>query len=59
MREKRIELIMKTTPSGLERLNRHGYRCIHLFGRVYLVRNYSVNARKFSLYGLVVVRKGE
>ena len=52
-------MIMKTTPSGLERLKRNGYRCFHLFGNVYLVRNYSVNAQLFSLYGLVVVRKGE
>lgn len=52
-------MIMKTTLSGLERLHRHGYRCIHLFGNVYLVRNYSVNARRFSLYGLVAVREGE
>lgn len=50
---------MKTTTSGLERLKRHGYRCIHLFGNVYLVRNYSVTARKFSLYGLVFVQKGD
>ena len=50
---------MKTTKSGLERLKRYGYRCIHLFGNVYLVRNYSVNAKQFSLYGLLVVRKGE
>lgn len=50
---------MKTTPSGLECLKRHGYRCIHLLGNVYLVRNYSVNAQRFSLYGLVIVRKGE
>lgn len=50
---------MTTTLSGLERLKRHGYKCIHLFGNVYLVRNYSINARRFSLYGIVVVRKGE
>lgn len=50
---------MKTTPSGLERLKRHGFKCIHLFRNVYLMRNYSISARHFSLYGIVVVRKGE
>lgn len=41
-----------------ERLERAGYRTIHLFGDVYLVRNYSVKARRFSLYGIEIL-KGE
>ena len=42
-----------------ERLEYCGYRFIHLFRSLYLVRNYSTKAKRFSLYGFAVVRKGE
>lgn len=47
------------TMSQKERLEYHGYRFIRLFRNVYIVRNYSTAARRFSLYGIAVVRKGE
>lgn len=36
-----------------------GYKFTHIFRSVYLVRNYSLNARQFSLYGIAVLRKGK
>lgn len=42
-----------------QRLEMYGYRFIRLFGNVFLVRNYSRNAKSFSLYGIAVLRKGE
>lgn len=42
-----------------KRLELSGYKFIHLFGNVYLVRNYSTKAREFSLYGIAVVKKGD
>ena len=45
--------------SQKKRLEYSGYRFVRLFGNVYLVRNYSTEARKFSLYGIAVLRKGE
>ena len=36
-----------------------GYKFIRLFGNVYFVKNYSERAKKFSLYGIAVLRKGE
>ena len=45
-----VETVVRET---LDRWDRYGYTVIHLFGNWYLVRNYSVHARKFSLYGLV------
>lgn len=45
------------TQAQRDRHERHGYKWVHLFGRLHLVRNYSVNARKFSLYGLAILKK--
>lgn len=36
-----------------------GYKFTHLFRNVYIVRNCSEKARRFSLYGIAVMRKGE
>ena len=36
----------------VERLKLHGYICIHLWGNWYLVRNYSINRKRFSTYRL-------
>ena len=36
----------------VERLELHGYTCIHLFKSWYLVRNYSIFSRRYSFYGL-------
>ena len=36
----------------IKRFRDNGYTTIHLFGNWYLVRNYSVNYKKFSLWGL-------
>lgn len=47
------------TLSQKQRLEINGYKFIHLFRNVYLVRNYSTGAKKFSLYGVAVLRKGE
>lgn len=47
------------TPTQRERLQLCGYRFIRLFRNVYLVRNYSTAARKFSLYGIAILRKGD
>ena len=47
------------TLSQKERLEYNGYRFVHLFRNVYLVRNYSKAARAVSLYGIAVLRKGE
>jgi hypothetical protein len=52
-------MVCSYTLSQKERLELYGYRFIRLFRNVYLVRNYSKNARKFSLYGIAVLRKGE
>jgi hypothetical protein len=47
------------TLSQKERLEYNGYRFIHLFRNVYLVRNYSTRAREVSLYGIAVLKRGE
>ncbi len=47
---------MTITKKSLELFKNSGYRTIHLISNLYLIRNYSVKARKFSLYGLVLVR---
>lgn len=47
------------TMSQKATLEYFGYRFIHLFRNVYLVRNYSTKARKLSLYGIAVLQKGE
>ena len=47
------------TMTQKERLEYHGYRFIRIFGRLYLVRNYSTRAKRFSLYGFAYLRKGE
>jgi hypothetical protein len=36
----------------VERLRLHGYICVHLWGDWYLVRNYSINRKRFSTYRL-------
>ena len=36
----------------IERLNRNGYTCIHLFGKWYWCRVWSKNYTKFPLYWL-------
>lgn len=36
-----------------------GYKPIHLFKDYYLLRRYSKGFRKFSLYDLVRIKKGE
>lgn len=52
-------MVCSYTFTQKEQLERYGYRFKHLFGNVYLVRNYSTEARRFSLYGFAVLRKGE
>jgi hypothetical protein len=52
-------MVCSYTPTQKERLERYGYRFIRIFGNVFLVRNYSTNAREFSLYGIAVLRKGD
>lgn len=50
-------MIPTHTQAQKERFERHGYKWIRLFGRVYLVRNYSVRAKKFSLYSFAILQK--
>ena len=45
--------------SHKKRLELCGYRFIRLFRNVYLVRNYSLYAKKISLYGIAVIREGD
>ena len=45
--------------SRKERLERAGYNPIHLFGDVYLVRNRSIKARRFSMYVICVLREDQ
>ena len=46
---------MTTTQAKIQRLNEYGYRTIHLFGPLYLVRNYG-HSHKFSFYGLMWIK---
>ena len=48
---------MVITKKSLERFQNSGYRTIHLFSNLYLIRNYSIKAKKFSLYGFVWVKE--
>lgn len=41
--------------STRERLENAGYKCIHLFKNIYLVRKHSVYARWFSLYDICIL----
>ena len=43
---------MTKTQTKAQRLNEYGYRTIHLFGSLYLVRNYG-HSHKFSFYRLM------
>lgn len=52
-------LMMVINEKSLERFKNSGYRTIHLLGPLYLIRNYSVNAKRVSLYGLVWVKKNK
>lgn len=56
---KPIENIIKSKQEIIDRFNKNGYTVIHLFGDLYLVRNYSKNHPKhkyFSLYNLEIIR---
>lgn len=45
--------VQKKQPlTRVERLELHGYKCVHLFKDWYLVRNYSCYSTRFSFYGL-------
>ena len=44
-------------PTRKDRLEKAGYKTIHLFGNLYLVRNHSVKARKISFYGICVLKE--
>lgn len=46
---------MTRAQAKVQRLNEYGYRTIHLFGSLYLVRNYG-HSHKFSLYGLMRIK---
>ena len=48
---------MVINKKSLERFKNSGYRVVHLIGNLYLIRNYSIKAKKFSLYGLVLVKE--
>ena len=50
-------MVTSYTLSMKKRLELYGYRFIHLFRNVYLVRNYSTKVRQVSLYGIAVLRK--
>lgn len=41
-----------TKAERIERLNRNGYKTIHLFRDFYLVRKYSIRYKKSSSYDL-------
>ena len=49
-------MVCSYTPAQKERLERYGYRFVHIFKNVYLVRNYSIYAKEFSLYGIAILR---
>ena len=42
-----------------KRLEYYGYRFVHLFRNVYLVRNDPTKAMEISICGIAVLRKGE
>ena len=52
-------MVTSYTWTQKQRLEMYGYRFVRLFRNVFLVRNYSINAREFSLYGIAVLQKGE
>ena len=45
----------RVTPEDLAFYDRHGYKSRKLFGRLYLLRRYSVKYTKFSIWDLVIV----
>ena len=45
-----------TVEERVLRLADHGYNPIHIFGPLYLVRNYSWRVRKWSLYGFMIMK---
>jgi hypothetical protein len=45
-----------TAEERVLRLAEHGYNPIHIIGPLYLVRNYSCRAQKWSLYGFMIIK---
>ena len=52
-------MVCTYTLSLKKRLELSGYKFIHLFRNVYLVRNYSTGYREFSLYGIAIIKRGD
>ena len=44
-----------TIEERVNRMNEYGYKCIHIFKNLYLVRNHG-KSTKFSLYGFMIFR---
>lgn len=45
-----------TVEERVIRLTDHGFNPIHIFGSLYLVRNYSSKYAKWSLYGFMIIK---
>ena len=41
-----------------ERYENAGYKTIHIFGDLYLVRKHSIKTKRFSLYEICFLREG-
>ena len=52
-------MVTSFTISMKKRLELYGYRFIHLFKNVYLVRNCPVKEMEISIYGVAILRKEE
>lgn len=52
-------MITTFSMSMKKRLEYYGYRFVHLFGNVYLIRNDKAKATEIFIYGVAVLRKGE
>ena len=57
--ERRMIMVTGFTMSMKKRLELYGYRFVHIFGNVYLIRNGKAKATEISIYGIAVLRKGE
>ncbi len=52
---KEREVKKMTIEERVNRMNEYGYRCIHIFKNLYLVRHHG-KSTKFSLYGFMIFR---
>lgn len=50
-----MKKIKTLTTDNLKRLNKHGFKCIHIFRNLYLVRKYG-KGKRFSTYSFYLVK---